>query len=281
MAIRDDIRRLRLYFKSMPLFQEHLESTALTWWLPFLPAGAEVKISMNQGRVLNLKAGNWPLLPSACRLQSIGAEFEFLAECKRVEIDGLTIYSPLWSREEASYYKEVLLDDVYAIKVRDLRGAVVVDVGAYVGDSVLAFARQGAFVHAVEPSVSFCGFIRKNVEANNFSDTVRLHEIGLSAREEDVASGNDSLHLVEGVGYTLNHLPEAVDVLKLDCEGAEYHLLADPRFLMHLRPKEIRMEYHRGKDPLMGYLSKAGYSVEHLSGTGPVGLLCARRSGRS
>lgn len=277
MSMRDDIRALRLYFKSMALFRERLVSPAVAWRLPFMPASKSVDIAFISGRSFRMKARNWPLLPSACRLDGIGAEFEFLDDAKRVKLDGLTLYSPLWSREEASYYKEVLLDDVYGVKNRNLAGATVVDVGAYVGDSVVAFARQGASVHALEPSISYCGFIRRNLDANSLAARVVLHEVGLAERTEDIALRNDQLCFVEGVRYTLESLPQAIDVLKLDCEGSEYHLLADPRFLAHLRPAEIRMEYHRGMEPVWSHLLKAGYSVQHLSGAGPVGLLLAKR----
>ncbi len=56
--------------------------------------------------------------------------------------------------------------------------------------------------------------------------------------------------LVEGLAYTLQHLPQSVELLKLDCEGAEYHLLGDDRFLAHLAPREICMDYHRGPEAL-------------------------------
>lgn len=237
----------------------------------------EVGISLRSGHSFRMKAACWPLLPSACRLEAIGAEFEFLADAKRINVDGLTLYSPLWSRDEASYYKEVLLDDAYGVKGRDLTGQTVVDVGAYVGDSTIAFARQGATVHAFEPSVAFCGFIRRNLAANEFAERVVLHPVGLSDRSGEASVRNDRLNFFEGVAYALAHLPQAVDLLKLDCEGAEYHLLADQRFLAHLRPREIRMEYHRGPQAVARHLADAGYTVELGSGDGPVGMLSAKR----
>lgn len=277
MNLREHIRRLRLYYKSRALFVARLTSPAFALILPMLPGSREMMISMLSGRSFRMKAACWPLLPTACRLEAIGAEFEFLEDAKRVRIDGLTLYSPLWSRDESSYYKEVLLDDAYGVKGRDLTGQTVVDVGAYVGDSTIAFARQGASVHAFEPSVSFCGFIRRNLEANALAHRVELHPVGLSDRIGAADVRHDRLNFVEGVAYALEHLPRSVDLLKLDCEGAEYHLLADPRFLAHLRPREIRMEYHRGPQPVARYLGEAGYTVELGPEGGPVGLISARR----
>lgn len=277
MSLRERIRRLRLYYKSRALFSESLVSPAFAMVLPLIPGGMEIGIAMRSGRSFRMKAALWPLLPTACRLDAIGAEFEFLADAKQVKIDGLTMYSPLWSRDEASYYKEVLLDDAYGVRNRDLSGQTVVDVGAYVGDSTIAFARRGAIVHAFEPSVAFCGFIRRNLDANALASRVVLHEVGLSDRLSELNVRNDRLHFVEGVAYAIENLPQAVDLLKLDCEGAEYHLLADPRFLSHLRPREIRMEYHRGPQPVADYLAAAGYTVELGSEGGTVGLISARR----
>ena len=280
MSLRDSIRQLRLYYKSSALFRKRLASPSMAWWLPLLPGNVQIDIPMASGRSFRMRASFWPLLPTACRLEGIGAEFEFLDGAKCVKLDGLTLYSPLWSRDEASYYKEVLLDDAYGVKNRDLTGHVVVDVGAYVGDSTIAFARRGAAVHAFEPSVAFCGFIRRNLDANALGQRVVLHEVGLADSAHQVEVRNDRLRFVEGVAYVLEHLPQAIDLLKLDCEGAEYHLLADPRFLSHLRPREIRMEYHRGSQPVSQYLADAGYSVELTGGTGPVGLLRAHRMGK-
>lgn len=275
MSLREQVRRLRLYYKSRALFGARMASPALATVMPMLPSNRELEIAMRSGRSFRMKAGCWPLLPTACRLETIGAEFQFLDDAKKVTIDGLTLYSPLWSRDEASYYKEVLLDDAYGVKGRDLTGRTVVDVGAYVGDSSLAFARQGATVHAFEPSVSYCGFIRRNLQANALADRVTLHPVGLSDSVKDTPARNDTLHFVEGVAYALQHLPRSVELLKLDCEGSEYHLLADPRFLAHLDPREIRMEYHRGPQPVSRYLQEAGYAVEVQSGSGPVGLISA------
>jgi FkbM family methyltransferase len=279
MSLRDDIRRLRLYYKSYGLFRERLASPSVAWWLPLRPGSSEVNALFSSGRSFRMKACCWPLLPTACRLDAIGADFEFLDDSKRVRVDGLTLHSPLWSRDEASYYKEVLIDDAYGVKQRDLTGKVVVDVGAYVGDSTIAFARRGATVHAFEPSIAFCGFIRRNLEENSLAARVTLHEVGLSDRQDDVQVRNDRLRFVDGVAYTLDYLPRAVDILKLDCEGAEYQLLADPRFLAHLRPREISMEYHRGPEPVIRHLEDAGYAVNLHPGSGPVGLLSAQIKG--
>lgn len=277
MTPRERVRRLRLYYRTGDLFRERLADPSVARWLPWQPGGRVVELRFRSGRTMRMPARQWPLLPTACRLERLGAEFEFLEDAKRVRIDGLTLYSPLWARDEAAYYQEVLLDDAYGVKGRDLAGQVVVDVGAYVGDSSIAFARQGASVHAFEPSETFCGFIRRNLAENGLAGRVVLHETGLAEREQLVSTRHDRLKLVEGVSYALQHLPGSIDTLKLDCEGAEYHLLGDPRFLAHLAPREIRMEYHRGHQGVVGPLERAGYQVALAGPAATVGLLSARR----
>jgi hypothetical protein len=277
VTLREYIRHLRLYYRSASLFEQELADPSLARWLPWQPAGRVVTVRFRSGREMRITAAQWPLLATACRLERIGAEFEFLDDAKRIRLDGLTLYSPLWVRDEAAYYEEVLLRDAYEVKGRDFGGRTVVDVGAYVGDSTLAFARRGASVQAFEPSESYCKFIRRNVAENGYSARVVLHEVGLGERKASIQTRHERLNFVEGVQYALQHLPRDIDLLKLDCEGAEYHLLGDARFLAHLAPREIRMEYHRGRQGIVGPLERAGYSVSLKDPEAELGFATAYR----
>lgn len=225
-----------------------------------------------------MRAGQWPDLPAACRLERAGFDFEFLPDRKRVRFDGLVFDSPLWARDEEEYYREVFRDDVYAIRGRNLAGCTVVDVGAFVGDTAVAFARAGARVHTFEPSAAFCQFIRRNVEQNRVADRVVLHEMGLSHETIQVQKRGDQLNFVEGVSYALANLPKDIDILKIDCEGGEYHLLSDPRFLAHLAPREIRLEYHHGPDGVLAPLKRSGYTAEVTPRDAQFGLVQAIRA---
>lgn len=281
MTTRERIRRWRLYYRSRPLFEEMLERAALAYWLPWMPGEHTVELHFRTGRRFSMRAGHWPLLPTACRLERIGADFQFLVDAKRVRIDGVTLYSPLWARDEAANYREVLLDDVYGTRGRDLSGQVVVDIGAYVGDSPIAFARRGARVHALEPSQTFCAFMCRNLAENALAERVTLHQVGLAENEKRLRTRHDVMHFVQGVSYTLARLPARIDLLKMDCEGAEYALLSDPRFLEHLSPREIRIEYHRGPDGVVEPLRRSGYSLAFRRSLGRVGILAARARRRT
>lgn len=271
------IRQFRLYYKSWPLFKESLVYPFQAIYFPFLSRHKWVDIRFKSGRNLSINAAHWKLLPSACRLDNIGVKFKFQKNAKLTEVDGLKIFSPLWARDEAFYFKEVFLDDVYGVKKRNLKESVVVDIGAYVGDSSLAFARQGAMVHAIEPSEDFCKFIRRNFEENGLSNQLILHKVGLASATERILLGNDSLNLVEGINYTLKKLPRNIDLLKMDCEGSEYYLLADIRFLKHLQPKEIQMEFHNGARSILKYLKQQSYRALASSMSKKLGIIKAYR----
>ena len=271
------IRQFRLYYKSWPLFKESLVYPLQAIYFPFLSKHKYVDIRFKSGRSAFINATHWKLLPSACRLDNIGVKFKFQKNAKVTDVDGLKIFSPLWARDEAFYFKEVFLDDVYGVKKRNLKKSVVVDIGAYVGDSSIAFARQGAMVHAIEPSEVFCKFIRRNFEENSLSNHLILHKVGLASATERFLLGNDSLNLVEGINYALKKLPRNIDLLKMDCEGSEYYLLADPRFLKHLQPKEIQMEFHNGARLILKYLKQQGFRAFASSMSKKLGIIKAYR----
>ena len=271
------IRQFRFYYKSWPLFKQSLVYPLQAIYFPFLSKHKYIDIRFKSGRSAFINATHWKLLPSACRLDNIGVKFKFQKNAKVTDVDGLKIFSPLWARDEAFYFKEVFLDDVYGVKKRNLKKSVVVDIGAYVGDSSLAFARQGAMVHAIEPSEVFCKFIRRNFEENGLSNQLILHKVGLASASEKILLGNDNLNLVEGINYTLKNLPRNINLLKMDCEGSEYYLLADLRFLKHLQPKEIQMEFHNGARLILKYLKQQGYRAFASSMSKKLGIIKAYR----
>jgi len=278
MSLRDHARRLRMYYKSVALFRETLADPAAVRWLPWLPSHTVIDLEFRSGQRRRFKAGQWADLPEACRLDRAGFEFEYLSDRKRVRVDGLVFDSPLWARDEEEFFREVFVDDVYGIRGRNLAGHTVVDIGAFVGDTAIAYARAGAYVHCFEPSAGCCSFIRRNIEQNALADRVTLHEVGLGEKEHRLVKRDDTLNFVEGVRYVLETLPAGIDILKIDCEGGEYHLLQDRRFLEHLRPREIRLEYHHGPDGVVAPLERDGYTVEVAPRDSQFGLVQALQS---
>lgn len=82
-----------------------------------------------------------------------------------------------------------LIDPEYPFLRRAMRpGAVVVDVGAAVGQFSVFAARIGAgVVHAFEPDPSNVSMLRRNLQRNGVADRVVVHEVAVSDERGDGA----------------------------------------------------------------------------------------------
>ncbi|MCF8199348.1 MAG: FkbM family methyltransferase [Sulfuritalea sp.] len=281
MNIRSKWRRLRLYYKSWPYFKKMLVHPVKALLLPWTSSGNFKTIN---GIEFSVPGDCWYVLPNFLRLAAIGADPSIADGVKRIKISGITLDSPLDSREEGSFCREIFAEDVYRIRDSNLTGKIVVDIGAYIGDSAAAFALKGAEVFALEPSSRFFGFLKTNIAANNFNGLIHPFPVGLSNKTESVILGrgdseDDRLELVDGLDFVLRELPTNIEYLKLDCEGCEYYLLNDDRFLAHLRPARITMEFHHGLQNLPEILEKEGYRIEVIDGEKQSGYLYAERAG--
>ncbi len=143
---------------------------------------------------------------------------------------------------------------------------VVLDVGANIGSfSIFAALRTRREVVAVEPCPSNLEFLRRNLRENGI-ENVRVIAQGLADRD-----GKALLQINErGVGHTLSgqgldvveietsSLPslideagvERLDLLKLDCEGAEGLALPSTPDSYLRRIRRIAMEFHDDTSPV-------------------------------
>src|SRR5258708_34164508 len=109
MRLRDEIRRIRLYYKWLPLFFRALALPLLALVLPFVHA--RVRFRSKTGLDLDVPPSAWHQLPNMCRLAQIGARCSFEADCKRIGLDGYTFFSPLEGRAEGIFLREIFRDD--------------------------------------------------------------------------------------------------------------------------------------------------------------------------
>lgn len=138
-------------------------------------------------------------------------------------------------------------------------GTVYIDVGAWIGPTVLYAAARGAEVHAYEPDPVARQQLEANIDANpTLADRIRVYPVALGAEraQATIASplrlGDSMASLVSSGETVAEEAPvEVVDgasevtrphwqqcgIVKIDIEGGEYALL--PRvtpFLREFRP---------------------------------------------
>lgn len=187
-------------------------------------------------------------------------------------------------------------------------GWTVVDIGAGIGEFTIqaGFGMPNSRIIAYEPFPGSFDLLQKNLALNNIHNVQALCKAIWSQAgglDLDLSGGEPLMftsripgvsdHQKEGVVrtecitladvLTINKV-ERVDLLKLDCEGAEYDILlpAAPETLA--RVERIVMEYHDDLTPhrheeLVKYLSEQGYQVETVSNKvhASLGYLFARR----
>jgi FkbM family methyltransferase len=185
-------------------------------------------------------------------------------------------------------------------------GSVILDIGANIG-TFTVFAGTTArdvTIYAYEPTVEFFALLRENIRLNGLDRAVTCFNlaVGAETRVRRLAleskgfsfptllpSASDQVTRTVDVQTTsladifeANAL-EQVDLLKMDCEGAEYEILygTPARYLERIR--EIRMEYHRlpaegcNKAALMAFLDARGYRITMAMPADANGNLWARR----
>ena len=152
-----------------------------------------------------------------------------------------------------------------------------VDLGANIGlfgAWLLGRCPQAAIV-AYEADPANAAVHRLAIGANGLEGRWRLVEAFAGVRE-GTTSFAAGLHAVshEGDGIevpVVDVLPELADaeLLKIDIEGAEWPILADPRF-RELTARIVALEYHAEGSPspdpadaAAGLLANAGYEVRH------------------
>ena len=167
----------------------------------------------------------------------------------------------------------------------------MIDIGAGTGEYTLyaatAITRPGGRVFAFEPFPESFALLRENLQLNNINNVCTLPEaIGAEAgelvldlasgeplqfqsRREKVAGEETSLRVksLSLAGALEKTELESCDLLKLDCEGAEYAILfaASQSVLEHIR--HIVMEYHDNvtqfrHEDLVQFLNGRGFQVD-------------------
>jgi len=179
---------------------------------------------------------------------------------------------------------EIYVGDVYVspepLVTKSGKVKRIADLGANVGYSLLYFGRTypEAAITAYEPHPVFCERARKHLTLNKLTDWVLLHEVAVGVEgghvvltdEENcskVTTASDGLKVARRDVFA-DLGSDAIDIFKIDIEGAEYAILADDRFAA-LRPATIVLEWHNtdavadGKQWCEARLTALNYRVVH------------------
>lgn len=133
----------------------------------------------------------------------------------------------------------------------------IVDVGANVGYTVVYWLHHYplARIEAFEPHPGFVRYFRENVKANGSSERVVIHAVAAGVRkgvahliDAETISRTTEREVENSIRVNVVDFYETVgderiDLLKLDCEGAEYPLLMDRRF-EKLNLDTLVLEWH-------------------------------------
>ena len=170
--------------------------------------------------------------------------------------------------------QKFFLEEPY--KVLDVKGRVVVDVGADIGDSAIYFCCQGATkVISFEPYPYFYEFASKNIIANGFKDKVVLYNEGggrnaeLRVSPEKLVPWTELKGSDQGKRVRTNNLRNLLErfhldsaVLKVNCEGCEYDFFDDATADDFAHFSQIMLQYHHGSEPFVKKFKAAGCSVK-------------------
>ena len=170
------------------------------------------------------------------------------------------------------------------------RFRTVVDIGANVGTFALyaAQAAPDAQIYCFEPEQLNFQLLQRNIDGNGLEQRISAFRCAVASTNDrrDLAVGAsllNSFHMqsegaeIQSVDcLTLSdilaiHQLHTIDLLKINCEGAEYEILqACPSYVFD-RIANIRLEYHnlddngRNGESLSRYLQTRGYKIERFT----------------
>ena len=180
---------------------------------------------------------------------------------------------------------------------------VVVDIGAYIGDFTIYASRMAyaGKVLAYEPLLSTFQLLSKNIELNK-SNNVDIFNVGISETNKKIKLfvpknaefGTSMMDItkygecveVEALAISMREIItknklSKIDLLKIDCEGAEFEILSSTPKNIFSRIKQIVLEYHQLNDmkvtDLVELLQSMNYNVQFIPKNKYTGYVYAKK----
>ena len=186
----------------------------------------------------------------------------------------------------------VWLDDEYGLKSIACAPRTIIDIGANVGLFSLwaAHTFNHATIHAYEPNPRVLPYLRANVRGLPVvvfpkglgSEQGRAHMIDdRESRQASTCASASGEVEIEPLAEAIRRVGGSVDLMKIDCEGAEWDLFKDRDSLRCV--KEIRMEYHLINGSCLqefkAKVGELGFSISRLSPNSGFGIAWLSRLG--
>lgn len=174
--------------------------------------------------------------------------------------------------------------------------AVVIDIGANIGVFAVyaATTAVNTTVYAYEPMPSAFNVLLDNIARNQLEDRIIPVQLGVASERVrrklyqgstsqfgSIYPTDDKNPYVEVDCVSLadileDHKISHCDLLKVDCEGAEFEILYNTPSHYLARIRKIRMEYHNHAtdeeqtlDPLLSFLRERGFELRKIKEVSP------------
>lgn len=189
---------------------------------------------------------------------------------------------------------DLLLDDCYgchALRKRDCKIDTVLDIGGNVGLFGIAArnAFPGATIHSYEPNKRLESFLAVQADAAGFDyfmEAVGLDDgmISLDLNEDSVQTrsrfGRDGTTPQIAFAKAIERMGGRVDLLKMDCEGAEWEIFKDEENWKKVN--NLSMEYHlfesgHTEHAVKQTIENLGFTISSFVHIDNFGLVQARR----
>lgn len=193
--------------------------------------------------------------------------------------------APLRDARIWSWLMAVLAEDIEEFYgCLSVEGNVVLDIGAFMGETSCFFAKRGArIVHAYEPVKEFYEVLVDNVRLNRLDGRIIPHNYGVWISDGEIpinlsggGSGLDlkrealgeeclakvrAMHLAKVINVVSDTTEGSDIVAKFDCEGCEYALLSIDREVIR-KVREYVIEIHGAYLPIVHRMLECGYAAK-------------------
>ena len=200
------------------------------------------------------------------------------------------------------HLNEIYLDKSYG---SEFNGKNIIDIGMSNADSSIYFIKNGAkYVIGLEPDRQTFDLALKNITDSKIENKILpLHKAlsdvngsieliiydhnpnANSVDEKNIVRLNDPKHKETVESTTLKDIidkfgREQIGILKMDCEGCEYSVLANLDQDYYSKIDSIIMEYHNGLQNLPEILKKNGFNLEITGSEDTMGYIKAYKENK-